>query len=216
MSVAWAVMCDPIGLGGDCMPWAPKEPLATNSLLTGDPRSVIEPNDPSGLVRFDAAEMNRVHPEEGFSERIRYVAADVESTGPTIVSVNPIDRYTWGAAAYSTQTNRCYLILLKYKSSNLQYGETLYGLLPEGDRCGGSAATEDQVTLGDWPYIRVFNAGMVVEGAVLMGLGLGFVGFSIVTTWKRSAVKRQIQWVGLIFGSGLMTMGMLPLFEGVG
>ena len=78
--------------------------------------------------------------------RLPYVPADVPSTRPDMVSVNPIDQYTWGAAAYSVRTNRCYLILTAHNPSNPRYGNTFYGRLAQGAPCVGLAVTRQTVT----------------------------------------------------------------------
>ena len=47
-----------------------------------------------GYSRFTAEELNRI--EQGHDYRkIKYVEAEVESTDRTVVSVNPIDDFTW-------------------------------------------------------------------------------------------------------------------------
>jgi hypothetical protein len=63
-----------------------------------------------------------------------------------MVSVNPIDQYTWGAAAYSVRMNRCYLILTALDPSNPKHGNTFYGRLAQGAHCVGLAATRQTVT----------------------------------------------------------------------
>jgi hypothetical protein len=213
-SVAWAITCNPIGLGGDCMPWVPHEPLATLSLSAGSPES--DSNDPHGLGRFNAHELNRVHFEEGSAPRIRFVDADVASTGPTVVSVNPLDRFSWGGASYSTQTKRCYLILLTQDRTNPEFGGTTYGVLPRGRRCVGSAATPQSVAADDWPDISVSHPAWIAEGVVLAGLGTASLAFCITITWRRSIQRRQIEWVSLTAGIVLVTMGLVPLLEGLG
>ncbi len=72
--------------------------------------------------------------------------ADVPSTGPLVVSVNPIDDYTWGAAALSARTHRCYLVLYITDPTNLRHQTMHYGQLPEGAPCLGAAATPETVT----------------------------------------------------------------------
>jgi hypothetical protein len=83
---------------------------------------------------------------------ITFVPADVPSTRPNMVSVNPIDQYTWGdAAAYSVRTDRCYLILSTEDPLNPQYGNTYYGRLAQGASCVGLAATRQTVTSSTEP-----------------------------------------------------------------
>ena len=100
--------------------------------------------------RYTADEMNRLlqdpdgrahllwRSEEG--PPITYVPADVASDGPLVVSVNPIDDFTWGAAAMSDRTQRCYLRVLVREPGNPRYGHTRFGRLAEGLPCRGSEA----------------------------------------------------------------------------
>jgi hypothetical protein len=101
--------------------------------------------------RYTADEMNRLlqdpdgrahllwRSEKGPS--ITYVPADVASDGPLVVSVNPIDDFTWGAAALSDRTRRCYLQVHVREPENPRYGHTRFGRLAEGRPCTGSEAT---------------------------------------------------------------------------
>lgn len=98
-----------------------------------------------GMGRYTAAELNRMHWGSRWAT-IDYVPADVPSTRPDQVSVNPIDNYTWGAAAYSVRTHRCYLILTTHDRVNPGYGTTYYGRLPSGDPCLGAEAKPGTVT----------------------------------------------------------------------
>jgi hypothetical protein len=82
---------------------------------------------------------------------IRIVSENDASTGPSVVSVHPIDDYQWGAAAYSTDDGRCYVILVTVDQSDTRYGYTNFGVLPKGERCVGSAADASTATLGQWP-----------------------------------------------------------------
>ena len=59
--------------------------------------------------------------------RITYVSANVPSTRPDLVSVNPIDDYTWGAAARSVRDGRCHVIVIVSDRTNPKYGNTRYG-----------------------------------------------------------------------------------------
>ncbi len=71
---------------------------------------------------------------------VSYVPADVPSDGPLVVSVNPIDDFTWGAAALSARTGRCYLVVL-VRDQDPRYGHVRYGVLADGRPCKGSEAT---------------------------------------------------------------------------
>jgi hypothetical protein len=93
-----------------------------------------------GMSRFTAAELNRVHQGSGWG-RIDFVDGDLPSTRPDQVSVNPIDDYTWTAAAHSARDGRCYVIASVVDRQNPRDGNTFYGRLPVGTRCVGDAAT---------------------------------------------------------------------------
>lgn len=103
-----------------------------------------------GYTRFTADELNRTR--QGSDLRaIHFVPAPVPSTGPSVVSVNPIDDFTWTAASQSDETDRCYLIALVTERTNPKFGSTRYGWLPKGARCTADAATLDSVTGSTWP-----------------------------------------------------------------
>jgi hypothetical protein len=125
-------------------------PYAESALLWSvpDPRTGTDPT--AGLAQFTAARLQRLHPGAEWGP-IDYVPGDVRSTRPDMVSVNPIDRYTWGAAAYSVRAGRCYLILSADDPSNPRYGGTYYGRLPAGAPCVGAAATRQSVTSSNEP-----------------------------------------------------------------
>jgi hypothetical protein len=57
--------------------------------------------------------------------------------------VNPIDDFTWGAAAYSVRAHRCYVIVVTNQKDNPKLGDTFYGVLPTGVSCTGNNATPD-------------------------------------------------------------------------
>ncbi len=123
----------------------PGLPYAEGALLW----SLPEPSDKSGqyigMLRYTADELNRTHPGAQWGP-ITYVPADVPSTRPNMVSVNPIDDYTWSAAAYSVRTSRCYLILSAVNRADPRLGDTFYGELPPGVACVGTAATPTTAT----------------------------------------------------------------------
>jgi|SRR5579862_4246704 len=133
----------PVGFGGP--------PGAGSYLLWASP----QPTTPEGVhvprSYWTAAELNSIHQGSQFGD-ITFVEPDIPSTRPDVVSVNPIDEYTWGAAAYSWQTGRCYLIL-DALDPNGRFGNTFYGVLPEGAPCLGSAATRDIVKDSHWPHL---------------------------------------------------------------
>ena len=120
-------------------------PYAESALqwATPDPKDQQDPS--AGLLEFTAARLQQLNHGSEWGP-IDYVAASFPSTRPDMVSVNPIDKYTWGAAAYSVRTGRCYLILVADDLTNPRYGATYYGRLPIGAACVGSAANRATVT----------------------------------------------------------------------
>ena len=78
------------------------------------------------------------------------MTADVPSTGPDVVSVNPIDAYTWGAAALSPN-GRCYVLVAVIDRTDTRFGADHYGWLAKGAKCVGSAATPTKATADTWP-----------------------------------------------------------------
>jgi hypothetical protein len=125
-------------------------PSAESALLWAAPN----PWDASGrftsLRHFSAAELNHLHAGDQLGP-IRFVAADVASTRPDVVSVNPIDDATWGAASYSVRAHRCYLMLVVAEPGHPASTSVLFGRLPDGAACVGLAATPKQVRSQDLP-----------------------------------------------------------------
>lgn len=120
-------------------------PYATTALDWTVPNPWTSSGTFGGLGRFNAAELNRIHQGSGWGP-IHYVDANVPSTRPDEVSVNPIDDYTWGAAAHSVRDGRCYVIVSAHDRNDPKYGSTFYGRLPLGAKCAGSAATLQAAT----------------------------------------------------------------------
>jgi hypothetical protein len=120
-------------------------PYAESALqwATPDPKDQQDPS--AGMLEFSATRLQQLKHGSVWGP-IKYIAADVPSTRPDMVSVNPIDKYTWGAAAYSVRTARCYLILVAEDPNNPRYGATYYGRLPTGATCVASAASRATVT----------------------------------------------------------------------
>jgi hypothetical protein len=140
-----------------------------------------------GYSRFTADELNRVR--QGSELRsIRFVPAEVPSTGPGIVSVNAIDDFTWAAASESDETGRCYLILVVTERSNPRFGSTRYGWLPKGAECVAHAATLENVTGSEWPDQGRDSSNWldtVIVGAVFWAPLVGVLG------WAALAVRRE-------------------------
>ena len=145
-SLASAVLADPIGLGPGI---ASGPPDAQDSLLFAMPSGRDSAGTYVGLDRFTAEDLNRIH--KGVELRpLRFIGANMPSTGPDVVSVNPIDRYTWAASALSSR-GICYAIVSAHDRANPKYGSTYFGRLPHGAACVGSAASPATVTGRDWP-----------------------------------------------------------------
>lgn len=128
----------------------PGPPYAESALSWSHPDPRTGRNPSLGEMQWTADELNRVHQGHEWGV-ITFVPADVPSTRPTMVSVNPIDQYTWGAAAYSVRADRCYLTLTALDPSNPLYGGTFYGRLAQGASCVGLAATRQTVTSSTEP-----------------------------------------------------------------
>lgn len=128
----------------------PGPPYAESALLWSVPSPYTKSGQYTGMEYFTADVLNRTQPAAEWG-RIDYVPAAVPSSRPDMVSVNPIDDYTWSAAAFSVRTSRCYLILSSIDSTNTSFGQTLYGVLPPGAKCVGLAATRTSVTLANEP-----------------------------------------------------------------
>ena len=146
------VAMDPLGLGADPLGLRLNGPPgAESSLENAAPDPWSASGRFVGYSRFTAPELNRIH--QGKELRaIRYVSAQTPSTGPAVVSVNPISKFAWAAAALSDQSGRCYVILTTSDPRNPQYGDDRYGWLPRGAACVGASATRKSARRADfWP-----------------------------------------------------------------
>ena len=199
LSFAWNTICHPLGSFGaaNCMPWVPNWPLATRSLLLG----IVSPRDASGAYigydKITAAELNRRYPTsdgERITGPLQFIAGEQPSTGPTVVSVNAIDQFTWGAAALSREGGPCFLILRVRDSQNPTYGEVRQGILPAGQACLGVSATAETVTARYWPVVPVRQPAVIVEGVALLLLGIimSIVGALIVLFLVGFAGRRRV------------------------
>lgn len=112
--------CDP----GAVMALPPPEPLGGYQVLT-------------------ATYLNRAQPERQNGGAAEYVGPDVSSTGPYVVSVNPINHDTWAAVALGTD-DHCYAVLVRDQG-------IYYAKFPLGVRCIGRTATPQTVTLTIMP-----------------------------------------------------------------
>ena len=122
-----------------------RKPYAETALQWSVPNAWTPSGEFIGMSHFTAAELNNIHQGAGWGP-ITFVRGDVASTRPDEVSVNPIDDYTWGAAARSVRDGRCYIVVANFDRTNPKYGQTRYGRLPKGSRCVGSAATPAMAT----------------------------------------------------------------------
>jgi hypothetical protein len=82
---------------------------------------------------------------------VRIVDARTESTGNLVVSVNPIDAYTWAAVAQSNN-GRCYAILVYSDPENPRYGGTHKAELPRSTPCKAEHASPQTVRSTELPY----------------------------------------------------------------
>lgn len=123
--------------------------LATHSVSYALPAPFDSSGRFIGYLRFTAQHLNENR--RGVGRRLTFVDADLPSTGPSVVSVHPIDQYTWGAAAKSKEDGGCYLILGVHNRRNPEFFDTRYARLPAGRACTGQAATPARVKASDWP-----------------------------------------------------------------
>ena len=138
------------GLG--CTGTTQGTPYAGSALESALPNPWTASGHFGGMSQFNATKLNSIHQGAHWGP-IKYVDADVASTKPEEISVNPIDDYTWGAAAQSIRDGHCYIIVGLFDRSNPRYGTTHYGRLPAGAACVGSAATPQNAASTSWPYI---------------------------------------------------------------
>ncbi len=138
--------------------------LASNPIPGGDPPIFHGPRDSDWsllyslppvwgthtefvpLNQFTADALNRIQPAKEIRS-ISYVPGDIPSTGPGVVSVNPIDRSTWGAASFSIQHGQCYLVVYREIQQTGEFSGNRYWILddtwtklPAGSPCVGTAA----------------------------------------------------------------------------
>jgi hypothetical protein len=95
------------------------------------------------LAGKTAAFLNKTNNGAFDGQRLTYVNASVPSTGPTVISVNPISRFEWAATAF--HDGRCYGILMTEDPTNPAYGTDYYAKFPAGKTCEGRIATAKTV-----------------------------------------------------------------------
>ena len=100
------------------------------------------------LTTYDAERMNELR--DGVGRDLLYVSAERPSLGPAVVSVNPIDSYTWGAASASKEGD-CYLILLLHEPQDPRKIDTRFAFVKDqGSGCLGAQATRESVQQREW------------------------------------------------------------------
>lgn len=130
--ISFVVLTDPLGLRGG---GGGHFPNALNWVSPAPRADSYEWATAAELMRSGGQEDWKEHGEE-----VRVVDAHTESTGNLVVSVNPIDQFTWSAVARSS-TGRCYALLLQSDRENPRFGTTYYERLPSGTPCKGERAT---------------------------------------------------------------------------
>ena len=138
--VVFAIMRDPLGLSGSGTGHFP------NALLWSLPAA----SDLAGLDTATAQELDRRNQGRDINDRLRFVDARTPSSGNLVVSVNPIDRFTWSATALASN-HRCYALLVALDRNNPRLGTTLFAKFPGGTPCEAERATPETVTLKDPP-----------------------------------------------------------------
>ena len=91
----------------------------------------------------DAVLLNRSNNGAYQGNHLTYVPASTASTGPTVISVHPINPHTWAATALSG--GRCYGVLIAEQPTNPTYGNTYYAEFPKGTPCEARFATPSTV-----------------------------------------------------------------------
>lgn len=214
--VGWNIACDPIGLGGDCVPWMSDDGLLHPgaSLFYGEPDARADDGTFLGYERFDAAEMNRLHPERKEGLVFTYVPGDVASTGPDVISVLSLGRFGFAAAARSAWSGRCYVSHTRIDEQNTEYGGTTGGVLDAGASCVASAAAR-----GAPNQEGVYEIAEEIPGWAQIGWLLTATGLLITTLtrvakfrWRRPARKWRLgRRLALAGGIVLLVMGTTTL-----
>ena len=123
--------------------------FAAASLYYAEPNPWTQDERFIPLTRFNALYMN-VH-REGPGRRLIFVDADVASWGPSVVSVNVIDEFTWAAASLEPRLKKCLLLLGSDDRTDPQLGEVFVGWLPADRPCIGKLATSSTARESDFP-----------------------------------------------------------------
>ncbi len=98
-------------------------------------------------LQFTPFELNRSQPQLFFyHQRIKFVGAEVASDGPDVISVNPIDRFTWAAVALGVD-GHCYATLTALDPQAPGNGQQYYARFRLHSVCKGAVASVDNVRL---------------------------------------------------------------------
>lgn len=109
------------------------------------------PRPAAGYTALTSSVLERDQPgRSNIGYRVRYVGASTPSSGPSVVSVHPIDANTWAAASLG-DNGTCYAVLIYSDPTNRDYGGTDYGVLHAGSPCLGSRADLTTVTKQQTP-----------------------------------------------------------------
>jgi len=97
------------------------------------------------MTMFTAEYLNRTNHGYYQGQRLFYLNSNQNSKRYDQISVNPIDRYTWSAAARGAE-GECYGILALHDHSDPSNGSTLYAQFGKTRECRGAMATPQSVT----------------------------------------------------------------------
>ncbi|MDQ3641979.1 MAG: hypothetical protein M3450_11115, partial [Actinomycetota bacterium] len=116
------------------------------------------------------------------------------------MSVNVVDDFTWGAASFSDQTDRCYLILLVTDREGPQYTKRLFHRPPKREPCVGASAVPERVRASHWPDFES-DALSVLEalfiGVFMLGPVAAAIGWTVAQIAKVEDRGRAIlRWLG--------------------
>jgi len=129
---------DPLGLGETTAPSDAEAALARAVPPNETDREISVP-----LSHYGASELANLRRGDGSVDT--YVDATVPSTGPNVISVNPIDDFTWGAAAKSRSSGICHLVVIVKDQEDPSSTKAMRGELAKGNLCVGSAANPTNV-----------------------------------------------------------------------
>ncbi|MEX2268864.1 MAG: hypothetical protein WEA75_09280 [Acidimicrobiia bacterium] len=128
---------DPLGLSGggsghfpNALTWASPDPWAGDRFR--------------GYEWATASELERIDQTKGFGHEVTFVPADKASTGNLVVSVNPIDHFTWSAVA-KVSNDRCYALIVVHNRNDPELGSERYARFAPGAPCRAELATRETV-----------------------------------------------------------------------